>query len=252
MRQEERLLEIKRMLAKQHQLSTRGLAAHFKVTFDTARRDILRLTSTGQAVRVHGGIIEINQNSVPNYLTRNLIQSPIKAKMAQKAKHFVHPGQCDFIASSTTLRQMCQLLGKTEVQIITNSIDCALALINAPMPKVCLLGGNINKSNRFTYSAAALDTIKQIHFNTAFIGATKIRPDGVYVAQSEDAEIAHSVITRAKLVVLIAEKYKFTNRNISPFKITSLAKVDVLITDTPLTKDQKLMFNPQTQIISIL
>ena len=71
MTQEERLIQIKQLLKKKHQLSTRQIAAHFNVSFDTARRDVIHLTETGQAIRVHGGLMEINCNSVPDFLARN-------------------------------------------------------------------------------------------------------------------------------------------------------------------------------------
>lgn len=92
MTQEERLIQIKQLLKKKHQLSTRQIAAHFNVSFDTARRDVIHLTETGQAIRVHGGLMEINCNSVPDFLARNQVQSPVKMKMARMAKRFVHPG----------------------------------------------------------------------------------------------------------------------------------------------------------------
>lgn len=89
MTQEERLIQIKKLLKEKHQLSTRMIAQHFNVSFDTARRDVIHLTTTGQAIRVHGGLMEINQNSVPDFLARNEVQSPIKLKMAKMAKRFV-------------------------------------------------------------------------------------------------------------------------------------------------------------------
>lgn len=251
MTQQQRLSEIKKLLRQKHQLSTRELAHHFHVAFDTARRDIVHLTQTGQAVRVHGGLMEIDRKQGPTYLLRKEIQSPIKLHMAEKAKHFVHAGDCDFINSSTTLTQMCGLLGQTEVQVVTNSIDCALSLINVSLPRVRLLGGIINKSNRFIYSKAALDTINRLHFNTAFMGTTKIRSDGAYEVQSEDAEIAQAVVQRAQQVVLVAEQYKFTNQNVSPFLEIPINKIDVLITDTPLTDQERKFFNSNTQIISV-
>ena len=55
MTQEERLIQIKKLLKEKHQLSTRMIARHFNVSFDTARRDVIHLTTTGQAFRVHGG-----------------------------------------------------------------------------------------------------------------------------------------------------------------------------------------------------
>lgn len=61
------------------------LAHHFGIAFDTAHRDVLKLTSTGQAVRIHGGLMEAKLNNVPGFVTRTYIQSPIKAKMAKLA-----------------------------------------------------------------------------------------------------------------------------------------------------------------------
>ena len=39
--QEERLVQIKKMLKKEHQVSTKEIAKKFGVSFDTARRDVI-------------------------------------------------------------------------------------------------------------------------------------------------------------------------------------------------------------------
>lgn len=252
MRQADRLKKIKELLAQNNEISTRKLANLFKVSFDTARRDILKLTSTGQAIRIHGGIMELDHRSVPEFSARTQIQSPIKQKMAETARHFIHPGQCDFIAPSTTLQQLCTMINGIDLQIITNSIDCAFALTSSALPQVRMLGGTLYKKDRFVSSNAALTEIAGIHFNTAFIGTSRVRPDGVYTANLADAEIIRAVVNQANQVVLIAEKYKFTNHNSSPFKSTSLNQVDVVITDTELKQEYSHYFNSNAQIIPVL
>lgn len=252
MTQEERLIQIKKLLKEKHQLSTRKIAEVFNVSFDTARRDVIHLTTTGQAIRVHGGIMEIDRNSVPDFLARTEVQSPIKLKMAKMAKRFVHPGQCDFIGSSTILKQLCPMLNGMNLEVVTNSIDNALSVLTTEIPSVRLLGGVINKSQRYIYSEAALETMRKIHFNTAFIGASRIRADGVYAPEMDDAEIVRTAIKCANQVVLVAEKYKFTNSSSSPYMSAPLDNIDVLITDTPLTNEQKEWFNSKTQIIPVL
>lgn len=172
--------------------------------------------------------------------------------MAKMAKRFVHPGQCDFIGSSTILKQLCPMLNGIDMQVVTNSIDNALSMLTTEIPSVRLLGGLINKSQRYIYSEVALETIRKIHFNTAFIGASRIRADGVYAPKMEDAEIVRTAIARANQVVLVAEKYKFTNDSSSPYMSAPLDKVDVLITDTPLTNEQRSWFNHKTQILPVL
>ncbi|RVU71336.1 MULTISPECIES: DeoR/GlpR family DNA-binding transcription regulator [Lactobacillus] len=252
MNQEERLIMIKKMLTKQQQLSTRDLANHFHVSFDTARRDVLRLTSTGQAVRIHGGLMAIDQNDVPSFLMRNQIQSPLKEKMAHKAKRFIHPGQCDFIGPSTTLRHLCTQLGGNDLQIVTNSIDNALALMAEPLPSVILLGGEIRKKERYIFSASSLNELNRFYFNTAFVGASKVRNDGIYTPSLQDAEMIEAAVNHAKQVVLIAENYKFTNHNSSPYRSASLDQIDVVITDMPLAPERRQIFKKQTQIISVM
>jgi DeoR/GlpR family transcriptional regulator of sugar metabolism len=92
-------------------LSTKQIADHFEIAFDTARRDILHLTATGQAVRVHGGIMAAQKNEIPEFLNRKRILSPVKTQMAKIAASYVVPGKLYFIGASTTLVQMCDLLG---------------------------------------------------------------------------------------------------------------------------------------------
>lgn len=252
MNQEERLIQIKNLLKQKHQISTKEIAKKFSVSFDTARRDVIHLTTTGQAIRIHGGMMEINQNDVPDFLVRNQVQSPVKLKMAKMAKRFVHPGQCDFIGSSTTLKQLCPMLNGMDLQVVTNSIDNALSLLTTEFPSVRLLGGIINKQQRYIYSAAALETIRRIRFNTAFIGGSKVDNDGVYTPSMTDAEIVHAAIGRANQVVLVAEKYKFTNHSTFPYMSVPLDKIDVLITDTPVSNEIKQLLNSKVQIIPVL
>lgn len=250
--QEERLIQIKKMLKEKHCVLTKEIAENFGVSFDTARRDVIHLCSTGQAVRIHGGIMAIDSDNVPDFLARNQVQSPIKQKMAKMAKRFVHSGQFDYIGTSTTLKQLCPLLNGMDLQIVTNSIDNALSLLTTEFPSVRLLGGVINKSQRYNYSEAAMETIRKMHFNTAFIGCSQVRNDGIYTNKSDDADLINTVVKRANQIVLIAEKYKFTNQSTSPFMSTSLDTVDVLITDTPLPDEFKSYFNSKTQIIPVL
>ena len=252
MTQEERIEEIKKMLTVKHHLVTRDLAKHFNVSFDTARRDILRLTSTGQAIRVHGGLMEVNRDDVPNFLARNQVDSPIKNKMAKMARRFVHAGQCDFIGPSTTLKQLCNLLNGLDAQIVTNSIDNSLELMQSELPSVRLLGGKINKKQRFNYSVTALNILRRIKFNTAFIGTSSVKEDGVYSNKMSDLELIKTAASRANQVILIAEKYKFMNHSTSPYMSIPLDKIDVLITDTPLPKDIQKNFAENTQIIPVM
>lgn len=252
MNQPERLSEIKKLLSVQKEIKTSEIAKKFNISFDTARRDVLRLTTTGQAVRVHGGIMSVNTNQVPSYLTRQHILSPVKLKMAQAGKNLLSSGKSYFFAPSTTIAQLSNQIHGLNAMIVTNSLDNAMNLMGEELPVVNILGGTVQNTNRFISSPYSLEEISRYHFDTAFIGAAKIDKNGFYVANQADAAISKQAISVSDHVVLFAEKYKFTTTNSSPFKIENLNQVDTLITDVPLISQWKKWFKPNIHVIHIM
>lgn len=251
MNQKVRLEEIKSLLAKKNELKTHELAKYFNVSFDTARRDVLRLTTTGQAIRIHGGLMANTADEVPTYLTRSHIQSPLKNKMAQKAVPYFETGKYYFLTPSTTIAQFCNLIHGINAGILTNSLDNAFNLMQTTFPTVSILGGNIDKSNRFSYSPAALQLLDDIHFDATFAGSARVTNQGIFTVDESDAFLSHKAISQSDKVIVFAEKYKFTTTTSSPFKSCSLNKIDILITDTPLDAKYRQWFSPQTKIISV-
>lgn len=249
MTQANRLQEIRRLLLEKRELKTKEIASHFGISFDTARRDVLRLTKTGQAIRIHGGIMAVDDDNVPSYLARQHILSPVKRDLAEIASHFVHDGQCDFIGPSTSLNLLCQQLAGRDLTVVTNSIDNVLALLPSRLPAVSFLGGKVEKNNRFTHSPQAMETLRQLRFNTAFIGTAKIGPDGAYLKDADDAAMIQLAISRAQRVVLVAEKHKFVSEITAPYQSAPLDRIDVVITDAPLDAEIQKLFSPKTRLI---
>lgn len=87
--QVERLDLIRRTLDERKTISTREIMQLCQVSFDTARRDVIKLTNTGQAIRIHGGLMKIKQGTVPDYNSRAHVLSPIKNKMAKMTAKYL-------------------------------------------------------------------------------------------------------------------------------------------------------------------
>lgn len=248
MNQASRLLIIKQMLNEKDELTTKDLAEYFKVSFDTVRRDVLRLASTGQAVRFHGGIMNNNLNDVPGYRTRSHVRSSVKASMAAAAEKMVIPKRLYFIGASTTLVLLCQLLNKKNITVITNSIDNALNLSQNTLPRVELLGGQLDKGNRYTYSLETLTQLDSFTFDTIFVGTSRVCEEGIYVVDKDDAVILKKAIMRSKRVVVIAEQYKFNSEQSSPYKLADCFEIDVLITDNKLSEAYRKWFKKTIEV----
>lgn len=106
----ERLDLIRQKLDKRKTISTREIMKLCHVSFDTARRDVIKLTSTGQAIRIHGGLMKIKQGTVPDYNSRAHVLSPIKNKIAKMTAKYLTADHLIYLNASTTISQLCHYL----------------------------------------------------------------------------------------------------------------------------------------------
>ncbi|WP_225438748.1 hypothetical protein [Ligilactobacillus salivarius] len=91
------------------------------------------------------------------------------------------------------------------------------------------------------------NALSVVAFDTAFIAASGIDENGVYLLDQGDAEIVGLAVSRARKVILVAEHQKFVNK--SYYRICPLDKISMFITDKALTPEQRAMFTDKTEII---
>lgn len=250
--QVERLDLIRNKLNENNVLSTREIMKLCQVSFDTARRDVIKLTSTGQAIRIHGGLMKIKQGKVPDYNSRAHVLSPIKNKIAKMAAKYLSADKLIYLNASTTISQLCHYLNGLNATIITNSIDNASALMMDNLPHVILLGGYLNKENHYTASLNSLKEIDQYEFDIAVLGTSSVNENGVFVINHSDAQIEREVANHARLVILLAEEYKFKDRRSSAYKVMDCKQVDILITDNKLDKKYRKYFKRNVKVREVL
>lgn len=246
MSQEKRIELIKQLLAQKQELSTKDIMQEFGVSQDTARRDIVLLTKRGEVKRTHGGILPVNfGRSVPNYQSRLAHFTRQKTQIAQEAAKHFKPHQVYFVDSSTILLKTCQNID-IPLTIVTHSLDNCIALAEHNKVTVKVLSGTLNHENRFFHSNLAIEELQDIVFDTAFIAASGIDENGVYLLDQSDAQIVGMAVKRARNVILVAEHQKFVNK--SYYRICPLDKISLFITDKMPTKKQLAMFASETKI----
>ena len=87
MYQEGRLIKILEYLNKYNSISVQQICEMSNVSRDTARRDIIKLTQQGAAIRTHGGIsLPVLKNTIKAYRERLESYSEEKKNIAQKTK----------------------------------------------------------------------------------------------------------------------------------------------------------------------
>lgn len=250
--QVERLDLIRQKLDEKKAISTREIMKLCHVSFDTARRDVIKLTSTGQAIRIHGGLMKIKQGTVPDYNSRVHVLSPIKNKIAKMTAKYLTADKLIYLNASTTISQLCCYLNGLNATVMTNSIDNADALMMDNLPNVILLGGYLNKENHYTSSLNSLKEIDQYEFDIAVIGTSSVNKNGVFVVNHSDAQIEREVVNRTKTVILLAEEYKFKEDRSSPYKVMDCKQADILITDNKLDPQYRKYFKKNIKIREVL
>ena len=239
----ERLNLIKEFLTQKQQITTNEVAEKLSVSKDTVRRDFDHLAQTGQALRIHGGLMSFGDSGVPDFMERAKILSPLKQAMSKAASRFLTHDGLYYFDTSTTLAQLAKLVDVQGATVVTNSLDNAIALTNSNLMRVEILGGTLNKHNRFTSSMTALGELANFQFDVAFIGTSRVSAEGIFVVDQDDSYLPRKV-------VVIAEQYKFHTEK-SHFRVCPLSAIDVLITDEKLSSTEREWFAPQLQVISV-
>lgn len=250
MYQEQRIEAILKLLNQRDQVSIKEIMQKFNVSRDTARRDIIETVETGRAIRTHGGIISAKQTfPVLDFFDRQKNPNPNLALLAKRASNLIIPNAVYFIDVSTILLEMTKQI-KGKCRIYTHALDNATILSAQTDVTLNLLGGNFDHKNRFFYSQESLEIIDNIKFDMALIGGASLESDGIYFKEPENAKIKQHVVKNAHQVVLVAENRKFFKQ--SNFRGAQYSDIDILITDQPLTKQQRSLFSVDTQIIEVL
>lgn len=229
MYQEERLLKILEYLSISNHLSVHDICKMFNISRDTARRDIVRLVYEGTVERTHGGItLPGFTATIQSYRERLQSHSEEKMNIAEKALTLIKEQELYFFDVSTTVSFLARKLNKN-VTVFTHSLDNLEILSGNQNVSVQSIGGCLNKANRFFYNLDYRNSIENIHFDAAFIGAAAIAEDGIYYADYEDAFIKQISAKQSSKVIVLAGYEKFGKA--AYYKGLNWERIDVLITD---------------------
>lgn len=228
MYQEERILQILQTLKVRTTLSNQEIMSMFDISRDTARRDIVKLVEEGVAVRTHGGItLPTLMSELQTYHSRVAQNLEVKRRLVQRTASYLTEGCVMFLDVSTTVEELCEYIAD-DMNVYTHSIYNAERLMEKQC-EVNLLGGRLNRRNRFFGGSSVMSQLEMICFDVAVLGAAAIHEDGFYFTEREDAEVKRKVVERSNFIVVVADESKFSLSG--HYRGATFADVDVLITN---------------------
>lgn len=245
---EERHESILKELNDRGRISAAEIQELFKVSFDTARRDLRILEENGLLKRTHGGALPIRQVGVckpPKVTARDI--SNIKENyflIAKKAVSMIKEGDVIFITSATLGYFMVQNIPQTmKLTVVTNSIIIAEELRKKDSIRTILVGGEMDGKGN-CYDSFAIECIRRLRFDKSFLTSASISAEfGLSIQRTSAIDFYNAIINSSNKVIGLypTEKIGFD----SIVSICPSKELDTIITDWDAPEGELKKFDEQ-------
>ena len=232
-----RLTDILELARQRGRVDVESLSGHFDVTPQTIRKDLNDLCDRQLLHRVHGGAVY--QSGVTNfaYDARRMLAADSKQMIGQAAAQLIPDNSSVILNIGTTTEQVALALRRHQgLMVITNNINVASILRDAPSAEVVIAGGVVRHSDGGIMGEATVDFVKQFKVDFAVIGASAIDRDGTILDYDfREVKVSQAIIAHARKTILVADNLKFERS--APVRIADLSMIDVFVTDMEPAKE---------------
>ncbi len=234
----DRRQSIYELIEQKGQMSLHELEELFPaVSSMTIRRDLDFLETENKIVKIKGGAKSIShlsrsilQNVEGNYTQREFLNAQAKRLIAEKAAPLAESGRSIFIDAGSTMMQLARLLRSGRYSVITNAVNVALELSQNKSATVNLIGGELDRNNLCVSGAGALEHLRHINIDIAFIAASGYTlEDGFTNGSFDEYELKRFVIQKAKKTVILMDAGKLGK--CMPYTFCQPEDADILVMD---------------------
>jgi DeoR/GlpR family transcriptional regulator of sugar metabolism len=232
------------LLARDGTIEAEHVAQRFGVSIWTIRRDLNALEARGALQRKHGGATAVANHKpgrrwTEDLLVRSETANPdakrqighLAAQLVRGDAHIVLSAGSTTLAVARALRQLGY-----QGEVVTNALDIALELAEAPDIKVICTGGDVQQRYH-TLAGAVTERMLRLHyFDVALIGVSGIAiKEGITVNSQVEAASLGLMVEHSGRVLVLADHSKWGR---VAFASLDLHEAEVtLVTDQPPSAD---------------
>ena len=248
----QRLNQIMDILQAETTVTTKDLSSRLNVSDMTIRRDVQELSKRGLVNAYYGGITLTSDPTAPqamspqqrsNYFSE-AGQLYEKDTIARYASQLIEARDAIAIDNGTTCSQITQYMDpEMSLIIYTYSYMVLNRVIAAQDTKwqLFVLGGYYHDDIKIFEYEETLNTIRKLHINKLFIGAAGVSDKyGISCVQPFEVPIRKALIEASDNVILLADSSKLGKSWFDHY--AQLSEIDMLITDSGISEDQKKRF----------
>lgn len=228
MTQDERILELIEIIHQQGKVTQEFICQRYAISYDSARRDLLKLGQVAGILRVRGGaILQPAKLSARSYLERSQPDAG-KVRLARHAASLIQRHDVVLLDTGTLPAEIARAI-EIETCVITNSLDILAACSDKTHIRSIMLGGEFNPFNRAIYSAETIRQLTNYQVDKAFIGVPALSEHGLSCEQELEAACKQAMARQAAYRICVCEYAKFNQRLV--FHACGWDEIDCVITD---------------------
>ncbi|MEH0166816.1 DeoR family transcriptional regulator [Paucibacter sp. JuS9] len=232
--------QILQMLVKQGNVQVSDLVPQLGVSAVTIRTDLSALESQGLVTRSYGGAT-LTRTPPPeqNIRQKDALNATAKECIGTAAAALVEPGDNIIIDSGTTTMPLARHIRElSRVTVMTNGLNIAWELADAPGVELMLTGGLLRKQSLSIQGAQAEACLNVYNFDKLFLGVDGFDLQfGITTHHEAEASLNHKMVERAKKVIVLTDSSKFGR--VSLHRIVLLDRIHTVITDSGISPEYR-------------
>lgn len=184
------------------------IAKYAETSQSTVRRDIKELVLKGLVIELYGSVILNEKNDSDIQIKqRATMQSLEKKQIGIQAAKLIKDNSLVFIDAGTTTKEMIPHIHASGCTYVTNGIEIALELIKLGFD-VHIVGGRVKPITEAIVGEFALEFIKLLHFDVAFIGTNGVSELGYSTPDVKEGILKRQVIQNSRKSYILGDKSK--------------------------------------------
>ncbi|MFA1819999.1 DeoR/GlpR family DNA-binding transcription regulator [Virgibacillus oceani] len=238
----ERRNTIMELLKEKKRITVKELSIEIGVSEATLRADLNHLELVGQLTRTHGGAVLNNGNGNENetsFYVRKRKNKTEKMKIAKKAFETIEDKQCILLDASSTVLELARYINAQSINltVVTSGIQTAIELKENPNITTILIGGVATSGSSAIEGTLGLEILDSLNIDTMYTSANGFSlSNGLTDFNLYEISLKKEMIKKANKVVSLIDASKIGATSSAVF--APLDKIDTLITDQPLSKEE--------------
>ena len=183
-------------------------------------------------MRTHGGALEKSRASFEKVSSQRGTENlAAKQTIAAEAHRLVEDGDTILLDTGTTTLELAHRLKTAhELTVVTNDLEIARVLEDAPGVQVVFLGGTLRKGFHCTVGPVGVRMVQELRVDKAFMATNSLSFEaGATTPDLHQAETKKAMIAIARKIIVLCDSSKIGRESFACF--AAMEEIAVLVTE---------------------